>query len=208
MSIEEAKIKLEVQINNLKESYKKLNSDIAKLESEKLYPSVLTPNKKRNIDKQIEIREIRKTQLNKQYKILKNMLKKITDNNALPPPKPVKPSISPSNSVLSNSLPSNSLPSKPVPSNPVPSNPILPIKPPKASKSPLLGFTETLKLSSPPPPKQGVNPNLCDIIYTTGSKTQKNKYYYPSEFPKITKRKPITLSGKKGGKRLSLKKIG
>lgn len=81
--------------------------------------------------------------------------------------------------------------------------PLSPIPPPenKTRKNPPLGFTETLTNST----KQSVissqvNPNICDNIFINGSKVTK-KYFYPSEFPKLTKIKPITLSIKKGGKK-------
>ena len=64
-----------------------------------------------------------------------------------------------------------------------------------------LGFRETLKMRvSKQKPVSVLNPNICQNIFMNGSKVTK-KYFYPSEFPKLTKIKPITLSIKKGGKR-------
>jgi len=58
----------------------------------------------------------------------------------------------------------------------------------------IYGFTETLKNHyKEPEPPTSVNPDICKDIFTNGSKVTK-KYFYPSEFPKITKIKPITLS--------------
>ena len=64
-----------------------------------------------------------------------------------------------------------------------------------------LGFRETLKMRvSKQKPVSVLNPNICQNIFMNGSKVTK-KYFYPSEFPKLTKIKPITLSIKNGGKR-------
>jgi|688.fasta_scaffold99359_2 hypothetical protein len=71
------------------------------------------------------------------------------------------------------------------------------------------GFTETLKPSENQAKELSkLDKNICQNIFINGSKVNK-KYFYPSEFPKLTKIKPITVSNKKGGskrKRKSLKK--
>ena len=73
------------------------------------------------------------------------------------------------------------------------------------SKPKLLGFSETLKTKVEQSKKlPTLNPNICQNIFVNGSKVNK-KYFYPSEFPKLTKIKPITVSIKRGGKRKSRK---
>lgn len=75
------------------------------------------------------------------------------------------------------------------------------VKSSRKTKKLRLGFRETLKKSTKPPvPPLRVNPAICQDIFTNGSKVTK-KYFYPSEFPKLTKIKPITVTMKKGGKR-------
>ena len=65
----------------------------------------------------------------------------------------------------------------------------------------LLGFSETLKNNTVnTPPITSVNPNMCQNIFMNGSKINK-KYFYPSEFPKLTKINPISVSIKRGGKK-------
>jgi hypothetical protein len=68
-----------------------------------------------------------------------------------------------------------------------------------------LGFRETLKNTTrkQAPPTQ-VNPDICSHIFTNGSKVAK-KYFYPSEFPKLTNIKQLPVLIKKGGKRKSRK---
>jgi hypothetical protein len=64
------------------------------------------------------------------------------------------------------------------------------------------GFTETLKKTNAivqQKLKPLPNSTICQNIFMDGSKTN-NKYFYPSEFPKLTKIKPITILTKKGGK--------
>lgn len=77
-------------------------------------------------------------------------------------------------------------------------------RPPKEES---VGFSETLKKrAKKPEPYISVDPNICENIFTNGSKVT-TKYFYPSQIPKITKIKPITVSIKKGGKRKSRKLI-
>ena len=72
-----------------------------------------------------------------------------------------------------------------------------------------LSFRETLKNSNKQPiaPIQ-INPEICKTIFSNGSKVNK-KYFYPSEFPKLTKIKPLksTISVKKGGKKIKSRKL-
>ena len=72
-----------------------------------------------------------------------------------------------------------------------------------------LGFSETLKIS----PNRDIlksktkrNPNICQNIFMNGLNVTK-KYFYPSQFPNITRIKPIAVTMKKGGKRKSRKNI-
>lgn len=70
---------------------------------------------------------------------------------------------------------------------------------------PYADFTKTLKKSTKPVAGPlRVNPDICKNIFTNGSKVTK-KHFYPSEFPKLTKIKPITVTMKKGGKRKTRK---
>jgi hypothetical protein len=72
----------------------------------------------------------------------------------------------------------------------------------KTRKIQNLGFTETLRqpnANNQQNPKPLPNSTICQNIFINGSKTN-NKYFYPSEFPKLTKIKPITVLTKKGGK--------
>jgi hypothetical protein len=65
-----------------------------------------------------------------------------------------------------------------------------------------VGFTETLKKTNAivqQNPKPLPNSSICQNIFTDGSKIN-NKYFYPSEFPKLTKIKPISVLTKKGGR--------
>lgn len=76
----------------------------------------------------------------------------------------------------------------------------------KSSKSSeYTGFRETLK---EPVKKEFVklDENICKNIFENGSKVNK-AHFFPSEFPKLTRIKPITLSNKKGGKRKSRKNV-
>jgi len=66
----------------------------------------------------------------------------------------------------------------------------------------LVGFTETLKKTNAnveQKTKPLPNSTICQNIFINGSKTN-NKYFYPSEFPKLTKIKPISILTKKGGR--------
>jgi hypothetical protein len=66
-----------------------------------------------------------------------------------------------------------------------------------------VGFTETLKKTNAivqQKPKPLSNSTICQNIFTDGSKIN-NKYFYPSEFPKLTKIKPITILTKKRRKK-------
>ena len=64
-----------------------------------------------------------------------------------------------------------------------------------------IGFTETLKKSNVKiTTKQRSNRDICNNIFINGSNVN-NKYFYPSEFPNITKLKPVTFTVKKGGKK-------
>ena len=72
-----------------------------------------------------------------------------------------------------------------------------------------LGFSETLKIS----PNRSIlksktkrNPNICQNIFMNGINVTK-KYFYPSQFPNLTRIKPIAVTMKKGGKRKSRKNI-
>jgi hypothetical protein len=82
------------------------------------------------------------------------------------------------------------------------SSPSIPLSPPT------YGFTDSLTKDplAIPIPKPIKNPNICNTIFNIGSGTQKNKYFFPSEFPKLTRRKPLTITTKTGGKRKSYKK--
>jgi len=66
------------------------------------------------------------------------------------------------------------------------------------------GFRETLK---PLVKKELVklDENICQNIITNGLKVNKG-HFFPSQFPKLTRIKPITLSKKKGGKRKTRKR--
>ena len=68
----------------------------------------------------------------------------------------------------------------------------------KENEDNLYGFTETLKKRSQTNIIQ-INKDVCNPIFMNGSKVTK-KYFYPSEFPKLTKIKPITVS-MRGGRR-------
>ncbi len=65
------------------------------------------------------------------------------------------------------------------------------------------GFRETLK---PPAKEESIklDENICKNIFTIGLKVNKG-HFFPSQFPKLTRVKSITLSNKKGGKRKSRK---
>jgi len=74
-------------------------------------------------------------------------------------------------------------------------------KPSRKTKKVRLGFSETLKNQTEKrSPLQRKSTKVCEDIFINGSKVTK-KYFYPSEFPKLTKIKPITVTMKKGGKR-------
>lgn len=67
-----------------------------------------------------------------------------------------------------------------------------------------LGFRETLKPSAKIESSK-IDKNICQNILTNGTKVN-TKYFFPSEFPKITKINPITVTNKKGGQRKSRKR--
>jgi len=75
----------------------------------------------------------------------------------------------------------------------------------RSTKRPLnVGFRETLKKRTKSNAQtKRVNSNICTNIFDNGSKTTR-KYFYPSEFPKLTKIKPITLT--RGGKKINRKR--
>ncbi len=71
--------------------------------------------------------------------------------------------------------------------------------------NPRVGFSETLKQMSSNPPVQNINNRICEDIFDKGKNVNK-KFFFPSEFPKITKIKSNanTSTNKKslkGGKR-------
>lgn len=80
------------------------------------------------------------------------------------------------------------------------------LKEPEQEKEPSkllqpLGFTETLKKAKPKKP-QKISENKCQYIYEDNT-----KYFFPSQFPNITKKRPITFALKKGGKRKTRKYV-
>lgn len=66
-----------------------------------------------------------------------------------------------------------------------------------------IGFTETLKKEKPKEP-QKISKNKCPNIFKVGSEVN-TTYFFPSQFPKLTRIKSITVSNKKGGKRKTRK---
>lgn len=71
---------------------------------------------------------------------------------------------------------------------------------PKTRKNYPSGFRETLKNKTEKRiPRHRIGTNICKDIITEGSKVTK-KYFYPSEFPKLTKINVITIRMMKGGK--------
>jgi hypothetical protein len=61
----------------------------------------------------------------------------------------------------------------------------------KTKKNQKLGFTETLKKNNIPQKQiSPINKEICQTILINGSKIN-SKYFYPSEFPKLTKIKNI-----------------
>jgi|688.fasta_scaffold299055_2 chromosome segregation ATPase len=67
------------------------------------------------------------------------------------------------------------------------------------------GFSETLirpYVKAKETPK--IDKNVCKNIFENSSKVNK-AHFFPSEFPKLTRIKPITVSNKKGGKRKTKK---
>lgn len=71
-----------------------------------------------------------------------------------------------------------------------------------------LGFTDTLvkpvsEISPASPPK--INNDICLDIYKYGLKVN-NKYYYPSQFPNLTKINPVSHTVKNGGKKRNERK--
>jgi hypothetical protein len=78
------------------------------------------------------------------------------------------------------------------------------------SRSPIintknLGFSESIKRKKEDQKKSNtISQNICEYIFINGSKVNK-KFYCPSQFPKLTRIKSITVSNKKGGKRKTRK---
>ena len=66
------------------------------------------------------------------------------------------------------------------------------------------GFSETLKQVAGKETTT-LDKNVCQNIFINSSKLNKS-HFFPSEFPKLTKMKSITVSNKKGGRRKSRKK--
>jgi hypothetical protein len=67
------------------------------------------------------------------------------------------------------------------------------------------GFSETLvKPSVKAKETPNLDKNVCKNIFENGLKVNKS-HFFPSEFPKLTRIKPITVSNKKGGKRKTRK---
>jgi hypothetical protein len=67
------------------------------------------------------------------------------------------------------------------------------------------GFSETLvKPSVKAKGTPNLDKNVCKNIFENGSKVNK-AHFFPSEFPKLTRINPITVSNKKGGKRKTRK---
>ena len=58
----------------------------------------------------------------------------------------------------------------------------------------------------PPVKKESVklDESICKNIFSNGLKVNKG-HFFPSQFPKLTRIKPITVSNKKGGKRKTRK---
>jgi hypothetical protein len=78
---------------------------------------------------------------------------------------------------------------------------------PKSSKPPeRTGFSETLVPSVKTNEIPKLDKKVCENIFINGSKMNKSQFF-PSEFPKLTRIKPITItvSNKKGGKRKTRK---
>ena len=78
-------------------------------------------------------------------------------------------------------------------------------EPTEESKPPeKTGFSETLvkPVKSKEIPKLDIK--VCENTFINGSKVNK-KFYCPSQFPKLTRIKSITVSNKKGGKRKTRK---
>jgi hypothetical protein len=66
------------------------------------------------------------------------------------------------------------------------------------------GFSDTLTSSV-----SKINPNICLPIFMNGQNVNKN-YFYPSEFPNLTKIKPfvnLAKGGKKSGKKSKKNKL-
>jgi len=66
------------------------------------------------------------------------------------------------------------------------------------------GFSDTLTSNV-----SKINPNICLPIFMNGQNVNKN-YFYPSEFPNLTKIKPfvnLTKGGKKSGKKSKKNKL-
>lgn len=66
------------------------------------------------------------------------------------------------------------------------------------------GYSETLV--KPPVKNESVklDESICQNIFSNGLKVNKG-HFFPSQFPKLTRIKPITVSNKKGGKRKTRK---
>jgi hypothetical protein len=70
-----------------------------------------------------------------------------------------------------------------------------------------IGFRETLKRKGETPKKpRKIDKNICQNIFMNGSKVNK-AHFFPSQLPKITKIRPITVSLKRGGKRKTRKYV-
>ena len=63
-----------------------------------------------------------------------------------------------------------------------------------------LGFTESLKTPTTLKSNSKVNTNICQNIFMNGLNVTK-KYFYPSQFPNITRIKPIAITMKKNANR-------
>lgn len=70
------------------------------------------------------------------------------------------------------------------------------IKMNKTRKNKVSGFSETLKPSNKPQIKQFKNPDICQIIFKDSSTN--NKFFYPSEFPNLTKINQMAINVKEG----------
>jgi len=79
------------------------------------------------------------------------------------------------------------------------------VPPPSPPPPPLnlekLGFTETLtSLKKKSTTKKNLNKNICSNIFMNGLNVN-TEFFYPSEFPNLTKIKSLPIMNKKGGKK-------